>query len=408
MKLLATILLLIGSAFAQVPLGTSGGGGGAVASVTGSAGVTCTPTTGAVICSLDTSIADTRTNAQANQDNVIADATGSDTYACTLAASGLAIPTLGAGTIGSLWQLIPTTGNTGAATCQGLSIIRADLSALVTGDVLPSVPTFLYQYSATQLLTLSGPGSRPASGSTSFSQNTVSIIDDFFPSATNTGANIFGQYLWQTAGTFSAFYIGGSGYTGHPGNVILNTGASTNNQVTLTLNNQSVSPILSVGPLGTGGDYSAWGYQAIFKTDDNSSTVANTAAAIGFMDTTTYRTGNTITLRYDSSNPSCPAGGTTSGTTWVLEVIKAGAIWCANTTVTVAAATWYRAYIYLSGTTVVAQVSTAGGAYSSAVNVNLSEAPTVIMQPIFLLQTLTGSARRVTVDRFEFAATTTR
>lgn len=152
MKLLILTFAVV-AALAQTRIGNGdgSGGGGAVASVSGSAGVTCTPTTGAVVCSLDTSIADTRTNAQANQDNVIADVTGSDTYACTTAASGLAIPTLGASTIGSLWQLYPSTGNTGAATCQGLAVVRSNGDVLTTGDIVVSKANFLYQYDATTL-----------------------------------------------------------------------------------------------------------------------------------------------------------------------------------------------------------------------------------------------------------------
>lgn len=160
MKTLFLAILAVLAIEAQTiePGAPTGGGSGGVTSVTGSAGVTCTPTTGAVGCSLDTSIADTRTNAQANQDNVISDSTGSDAYACLLTAGGIAVPTLGSGTIGSLWQLIPTFANTGAATCQGLNILRGDGSALADNDILASVPTFLYQYSATVFRTLSGPG----------------------------------------------------------------------------------------------------------------------------------------------------------------------------------------------------------------------------------------------------------
>lgn len=162
--------ILIGSLFTAllfaqtiIPNGQGGGGGGAVASVSGSTGVTCTPTTGAVVCSLDTTVAATRTNTQANQDNVISDSTGSDTYACTLAASGLAIPTFGASTVGSLWQLVPTTGNTGAATCQGLSIVRSDGSALTTGDIVVSKANFLYQYDSATLRRVAAAVSSTAS-----------------------------------------------------------------------------------------------------------------------------------------------------------------------------------------------------------------------------------------------------
>lgn len=121
----------------------------AARTITGGTGISCNNgdgVSGNPTCSADTSVLQTRENSQGQQDNVITDAGGDDTYDCTTTASGISVPA--PPPTGSRWVLIPSTANTGAATCGGSSILRANGDALADGDIPAGRATYLVRHSA--------------------------------------------------------------------------------------------------------------------------------------------------------------------------------------------------------------------------------------------------------------------
>lgn len=229
-----------------------------------------------------------------------------------------------------------------------------------------------------------------------FTRNTIYEFDDFFP------ANFygFGKLGWQqilVQGSGSAGpSIGNATYSTHPGLVVVATGSTTSDQTNLVLNGHN-SGDLNWLSLGSGAGYTSWEVQFTILTDDNCNCVTSLAMQMGFAGTSAYRSGNAIGIRYDTTVQTCNSG-TNSTTNWMFETISGGTSTCTDMGVAVAAAQWYTFDITSSSLgTVIAKVSTNGGAFSSPITIS-TNVPTGTMWPNFLDVTRTAGAHRFYID----------
>jgi len=234
-----------------------------------------------------------------------------------------------------------------------------------------------------------------------FTQTTFHEVDDFVP-AQYYG---IGKLGWQAVAVSGSGYAGFlKAYAGHPGVAGVYTNGTTAGDTTVMNLNSSQTGGLAWLYLGTTAAVTNWEVQFTIITDDNSNSVAGTALELGFMDSNSYRTGNSISVRYDTTSVSC-SSGTNSNTDWMLEVFASGTSTCVDTGVSVSAATWYTFLLTSTSLgTVNLTVATNGGTPSSPVTAS-SNVPTAPMWPTFLVQTHQTTDHRIGVDYWEFLAT---
>lgn len=205
----------------------------------------------------------------------------------------------------------------------------------------------------------------------------LNAVDDFLPSADQPGR--VGQLGWaaEPVGSGCVGSYSTAGQANHPGEFFLNSGNTANGGCALTLSDAVAGATYPILNLGTGGAWSYWEAQAIFKTDPNG--VASARYLVGFSDNNAaYHPtgGNEIAVRYDAAGGGCSSNEST--TNWVYEVIVAGTKSCYNSGLAVAANTWYHVRIYSATQgTIQFQIN---GANSGSI----AAAPTVAMAPQFL------------------------
>lgn len=238
-------------------------------------------------------------------------------------------------------------------------------------------------------------GSTPACISP-FSRTCSLVQDDFYP-AQYYGIGALG---WQTQAVIGSGIAGPSnGENGHPGVVVIPTSSTSGDTTVLNLNsaNSGGSKWLWLGSTAL---MSQWQVEFTIKTDDNASTNTSQNLELGFMDSAGYRTGNSIAFRYDTTSQTCTSGSNSTAN-WMLETFASGSSTCIDTTVAVAGASWYT-FLIKSTTlgTIVAQVSSNGGSFSSPVTIS-TNVPTAAMYPQFLVGTRTSSPRRASIDWWE-------
>ncbi len=226
----------------------------------------------------------------------------------------------------------------------------------------------------------------------------LSLSDEFMPNRLTTG--LIGKLGWSFVG------VGGNPYVAldaspanHPGIVRItgdNTAAGHGIIMSLmdTYDNSTVYPLPNLGATGA---FSSWEMQTIVLTDAN--TIASGKYLVGFSDSdTAYHpaNGNSIAVRYDSAGGGCSSGEST--TDWVYEVIVSGTKYCVDSTVPVAANTWYKFRIYSTTPgTVQFQIGVAGGALGN--NGSISQAPTANVTPeFFAMNGTSGYYESLTID----------
>jgi hypothetical protein len=260
------------------------------------------------------------------------------------------------------------------------SVVQADGSTLPTeSDIIAGrLLDLWYDGTAFRLQAPSYSG-----GVGGLSDRKVMRLEDEFPFS-QSGQ---GQLGWSGG-------MAAPGDANHPGNLRISGTAAT-----LSLNGGNTGWLPNLG--GTS-PLSRWDLVVVVKTDDIAGSIAQTSYEVGFKDSNTYRSGNSIALRYDSSPQACSSGNDTSGH-WMLEVFSGGASTCVDTGLAVVQASWYSIHIWSASMgTVNAQVAAGPGAYSPVVTAS-SHVPIVQTWPSFLVLA-TGASRNLSVDYFEFVA----
>ena len=222
--------------------------------------------------------------------------------------------------------------------------------------------------------------------------------DDFLPRRGQDNGQI-GSLGWGAAGigTSTIYVAQDMGEDSHPGAVRITGPLTANTGVSMTLSDAYDAAAYQIPNLGSGGQWSYWEMQAVVKTDDQGNGLSHGKYLIGFSDSATTYHGasvNEIGVRYDT------AGGCSSGesaTNWVYEVIVAGAKYCVDSGVTVAAGTWYRVRIYSSAPgTINFQLGVSGGALGNSGSI--SQAPATSLTPQFLSYSTSAAYQNLKVD----------
>lgn len=184
------------------PPPVAAGGGGAVASVTGSSGISVSPTTGATVVAPDTNILDTRANNQAGSDKYCADSSGSGTVkVCALAKA------LTAYTTGMVIQYVSTTS------CTNCTLNIDGVAAVQTYESDGSTPATL---NANQIYSLKYNGSafvKEPAGSTGLA-STACVPDASGQSICVAEDFMYATYSSSVVG--AQWAVGGSGQTAAP------------------------------------------------------------------------------------------------------------------------------------------------------------------------------------------------
>lgn len=224
-------------------------------------------------------------------------------------------------------------------------------------------------------------------------RNTVDSVEEFLPGQFY-GIGTFGWQTASVAGSGSAGFV--TSFTGHPGVVEVFTSSATNDTQVMNLESANTGGISWLN-LGTTAGYTGW--EVEFTIETNAS-IASTALVFGFMDSNTYRSGNSIAIRYDAASVSCTTG-TNSTSNWMIETFASGSSTCSDLGVAVSTSQWYTFDITSTSLgTVIAKVSVNGGTFSSPVTV-ATHVPTAAMYPQFLVKTETTSIARLWVDYWE-------
>lgn len=230
-------------------------------------------------------------------------------------------------------------------------------------------------------------------GTSVFTPTVWNASEEFIPGFSLSFCGM-GQLGWCPSGAGAIGQV--AGYNGHPGTMRILTTTSNPETDTLGLNNNNTGPNYSFY-LGSTAQVATWETRFTVQTDDWSGNVTNVQYEMGWKDSQTYRSGNSIAVRYDSNSNSCTSG-TNSTTAWMLEVFTSGSSTCIATSVAVAASTWYT-FILKSTTlgTVTLQVSTNGGAPTTAVSV-ATNVPTAQLAPMFLVKNTAAFRYALIID----------
>lgn len=224
-------------------------------------------------------------------------------------------------------------------------------------------------------------------------RNTVDAVEEFLPGQFY-GIGAFGWQTASVAGSGSAGFV--TSFTGHPGVIEVFTSSTTSDTQVMNLESANTGGISWLN-LGTTAGYTGW--EVEFTVETNSS-ITNTALVLGFMDSNTYRSGNSIAIRYDSASVSCTTGSNSTAN-WMIEAFASGSSTCSDMGVAVGTSTWYTFDIASTSLgTVIAKVSVNGGTFSSPITVS-THVPTTAMYPQFLVKTETTAVARLWVDYWE-------
>jgi hypothetical protein len=264
----------------------------------------------------------------------------------------------------------------------------------------------MLSYDSSGNLRIIGGGASTSSGScptcrVPFSGRTsVDVVEEFLPGQFY-GIGALGWQGTAVIGSGGAGFV--KGYIGHPGVVAVFTSAASGDTSVMNLASQNTGGLSSLA-LGTTAAVTSWEVEFTILTDDNCNCATSQALEIGFKDSNTYRSGNSIGFRYDTTTASCNSG-TNSTSNFLLESFASGTSTCIDTGVAVTGAAWFT-FDITSNTlgTIVGKVSTNGGAFSSPVTIS-TNVPTALMFPTFLMVTRTTSPRRVSADYWELLET---
>ena len=319
----------------------------------------------------------------------------------------------GAGTTGSAALAIAgqfaCTTDSGGATA-GDFIVASATTGGECSDAGATAPTSGWVIGLAQTTVSGGattnvllaPGYNAASGGstpacvTPFSRTCSHVSDDFYP-AQYYGIGALG---WQSQSVQGSGIAGPTnGENGHPGVIVSYTTSTSGDTTAFNLNSNNTGGAKWLW-LGSTANMSSWETEFVIKTDDNCNCATSTALELGFLDSNTYRTGNGITLRFDTTSQTCTSG-TNSTTNWVFETLASGSTTCGDTGVSVSGASWYTFKIISTSLgTVLGSVSSNGGAFSSPVTIS-TNVPTSAMFPQFLVMTRTAAPRRFSIDYWE-------
>lgn len=228
----------------------------------------------------------------------------------------------------------------------------------------------------------------------------VQFVEEFYPSNSTQIIGNFPFAFYNIFGTGSSFSGTILSPVGHPGVVQIKTSTATGDATGIRISDPNNGPD-NIFHLGTSGDFTAWEFNLIFRSDTNS--VASSGFFAGFAQAAAgaygYSATDGIAVFYDTASHVCTSG--TSSTTNIVYMVRAaGSDTCVDSTVAVAASTWYR--LRIASTTpgqVIFQVATNGGAYSAAQTLS-TNVPTAALNPTFQVITHQAVAHTLDVDRW--------
>jgi len=231
---------------------------------------------------------------------------------------------------------------------------------------------------------------------------TFFLVEEFMPSfRPQFGIGSLGWSVAYIVGAAGSFYFS-TDAGNHPGILNMTPDAAAGHGITATLTDtyDQASGVMPLANMGTGGAFTSWEMQAIVQTDSKGNGVSHGTYSVGFSDNiSAYHpaNGNSIAVRYDSAGGGCSSGEST--THWVYEVVVAGAQYCVDSGVTVAAATWYKIRIYSTTPgTINFQIGVNGAALGN--NGTIAQAPTVNLTPEFMALTTSAAYQYLSVDRW--------
>lgn len=333
---------------------------------------------------------------------------GNDTYA------GCPAHTITGYTRGMFVVLDGDTVNTGAATINlcslgAKSILNRAGGALSDGDITANKPIFL-GYDGTQfdILGDGGGAQLTAAAPISVVNNVITLAfqptifyewDEFMPGALFGGSTVKSKLLWtqfESAGNGGDF----TPVAGLPGTYRIQTSTANNDTSGIALDGSLFFTTFTVYAIGT----AVFHEQRIIHTDVNQGVVTSTSYELGWASAETYRSTNSIAIRYDTTAQTCTAG-VNSTTAFILETISGGNSNCVTTGVAVADNKTYILDLSGDGTTITAKISSDNGATFSSPVTSSTSVPSAALFPKFLLTTRTTAARELYVDRWEMLIT---
>jgi len=228
----------------------------------------------------------------------------------------------------------------------------------------------------------------------------IQFVEEFYASNSTQIIGNFPFAFYNIFGTGSSFSGTILSPVGHPGVVQIKTSTATGDATGIRISDPNNGPD-NIFHLGTSGDFTAWEFNIIFRSDTNS--VAASGFFAGFAEAAAgaygYSATDGIAVFYDTASHVCTSG--TSSTTNVVYMVRsAGSDTCVDSTVPVAANTWYR--LRIASTTlgqVIFQLATNGGAYSAAQTLS-TNVPTAALNPTFQVITRQAGAHTLDIDRW--------
>jgi hypothetical protein len=405
----SNIALCRDSGAAWVPLGDGGSGG----SVSAGPGINVA---GDVV-SADFATTASRDTAASGIDNFCNDTSGSTTAKVCNPTSNtgpgsVAGNALVAYTQGMLLNYRSTTGCTGSPTTVNVSAQGAKklfgpdgttALACVAGQTYALYYNTALDAAAGAFQQQSGAGVAAAAGYPDpFDSAKDVYVDNFVPrsGAVTTDWGELGWSCYNVVGSGSCAQVGW--YNNRLAGVLrIATGGTTSDHRTSENNFGAVSAIAWLPNLGVGSPFSSWTAQYSFVIDDGDS-VANQAIYLyPLASASGYRPTNSIGIRYDTTSQTCTSG-TNSTSEFVLEVIASGSSTCVASGVTVTRDVVYTAEIASTTLgTVTLRMKSAGGAWSSPVNV-ATNVPTAAGWPSMGVITRTNASKMLNVDKYVF------